>query len=271
MWPDRWPAFVGVLVIILCVPGPDFFVIVRHSLTDVRAGMRAAAGNLTGLLVHTALAAAGVSTLLAAKPALLGAIRLAGAGYLAWLGVVALRACLPRSGEPNGMRLRLPGRRASKASGTRSTPETGVTGTMDAMPPGGWDPGSDLRGAGPDAAFGGSGLDASEMPGSEWGMSERKAHPFRDGLATNLLNPKAVLFFVGVIPQFVSPDGSVTVQTLFLAATTLAFVVMWWTTVVTVVGRGIQPLLGPGAERMFNGVSAVALLGLAASFVVAAF
>jgi len=62
-------------------------------------------------------------------------------------------------------------------------------------------------------------------------MSEREAAPdiphdryagarlaFRRGLITNLLNPKAAVFFMTVVPNFVRPDGSVIWQTLLLSA-----------------------------------------------------
>ena len=40
---------------------------------------------------------------------------------------------------------------------------------------------------------------------------------FQRGLITNLLNPKAAVFFIAVVPTFVRPGGSVVVQTLLLA------------------------------------------------------
>lgn len=41
---------------------------------------------------------------------------------------------------------------------------------------------------------------------------------FERGLLTNLLNPKAAVFFVTVMPTFVRPEGSVVAQTLILSA-----------------------------------------------------
>jgi threonine/homoserine/homoserine lactone efflux protein len=40
---------------------------------------------------------------------------------------------------------------------------------------------------------------------------------FQRGLITNLLNPKAAVFFITVVPNFVRPDGSVVLQTLMLS------------------------------------------------------
>jgi threonine/homoserine/homoserine lactone efflux protein len=63
----------------------------------INAGLRgrsvlpAAAGLLLGYVGLTAVVAAGVGTLVAGSPVALGALTLAGAGYLIWLGVGALR------------------------------------------------------------------------------------------------------------------------------------------------------------------------------------
>ena len=50
----------------------------------------------------------------------------------------------------------------------------------------------------------------------------RSHHPYLDGLAGNLLNPKALLFFLGFMPQFVVPGhGMVAGQILLMAGTTV--------------------------------------------------
>ena len=45
---------------------------------------------------------------------------------------------------------------------------------------------------------------------------------FRRGLITNLLNPKAAVFYIAVLPGFVEPTGVVMTQTLLLSATYIA-------------------------------------------------
>src|ERR1043165_3036704 len=46
---------------------------------------------------------------------------------------------------------------------------------------------------------------------------------FRRGLITNLLNPKAAVFYVAVLPEFVAPQGSgIVAQTLSLSAVYVA-------------------------------------------------
>jgi hypothetical protein len=73
-------------------PGPDTILILRYALTSGRvAGLAAVAGVQIGLVVHTALAAAGVSALIASSPVLFEGLAVAGAAYLAWLGLQGFR------------------------------------------------------------------------------------------------------------------------------------------------------------------------------------
>jgi threonine/homoserine/homoserine lactone efflux protein len=64
-------------------------------------------GVYAGVLVHIALAAAGVAALVAAHPALFTALRIAGAAYLVWLGVQAIRAAI-RGGAGDGAAVAAP-------------------------------------------------------------------------------------------------------------------------------------------------------------------
>src|SRR3546814_9714056 len=81
---------VGVVVIVL-LPGPNSMFVLSVAARDgMRRAYRAACGVFVGDLVLMVLAAAGVASLLRAYPQLFFALKWAGAGYLAWLGLSML-------------------------------------------------------------------------------------------------------------------------------------------------------------------------------------
>ncbi|WP_338694043.1 LysE family translocator [Streptomyces sp. Q6] len=85
-------AFTGVAAGMVALPGADFTVVVRNSLVSRRAGVACALGVAGGLLVHTALAVAGVAAVLTAVPALFRALQIAGGAYVLHLGVRTLQS-----------------------------------------------------------------------------------------------------------------------------------------------------------------------------------
>lgn len=120
-------------------PGPDFAIVVRHSLARGRAaGLWTAAGIGSGILFHVGYGLFGLAWLTRTVPGALSVIALAGAAFLLWMGLRALRA---------------------------PPPATSVATTEAAAP----------------VASG----------GNAW-------RDYGAGLATNVLNPKATLFFVAL-------------------------------------------------------------------------
>ena len=159
--------FIATAIVLILTPGQDTFFILGRSIASGRpAGIAAALGVSAGTIVHTCLAALGLSALLATSPYAFMAVKLAGAAYLLYIGV---RALLTRS---NG----LPG------------------------------------------AQNGDGNDG------RWSA-------FRQGIVTNLLNPKVALFFLALMPQFISAGSTHKVGAFLVLG--LSFVTMglaWCTT-----------------------------------------
>ncbi len=125
-------------------PGPDFALILRQSLRYGRTtAIRSAFGIGCGILVHVSYALLGLGLLVRNSPMGFTILKVAGTGYLAWMGWRALQS-------------------------------RGPTHLMveDETPPGA------RRGA------------------------------WRRGFLTNVLNPKAALFFVTLYTTLVSPDTS---------------------------------------------------------------
>lgn len=134
--------FLLLTLTILIIPGPDvLFVMARALGQGTRAGLLSVVGIGAGVLVHTALAAFGLSRLFLHVPAAYEIVRYAGIAYLIYLAIRILRE-----------------RRSFQAD--------------DASP-------------------------ARDPP----------ARLVRQAFLTNLLNPKAALFFVAILPQMV-PGGA---------------------------------------------------------------
>ncbi len=76
--------------LLVITPGADWAYMINAGLRG-RSVLPAAAGLLLGYVALTAVVATGVGTLVAGSPVALGVLTLAGAGYLIWLGVGALR------------------------------------------------------------------------------------------------------------------------------------------------------------------------------------
>jgi len=69
------------------LPGPDFFLILRNTLSSGRLiGYMTLLGNRVSLCIHISLAIGGLSIVLQNSPGLFLVVRLLGAGYLIYLG-----------------------------------------------------------------------------------------------------------------------------------------------------------------------------------------
>lgn len=89
---NLWLYFVVVFGIIV-LPGLDMaFVMASSILGGRRAGLAAVGGIVAGGLCHLLMATAGIAVLLKLWPALFNVLLLAGAAYIAWMGVGFLRS-----------------------------------------------------------------------------------------------------------------------------------------------------------------------------------
>jgi threonine/homoserine/homoserine lactone efflux protein len=85
-------AYTAAAVILVITPGPDMTLFLGQTLAGGRArGIAAYLGASAGLVVHTMLAAFGLSALLAHSAAAFGVLKIAGVAYLLWLAFQALR------------------------------------------------------------------------------------------------------------------------------------------------------------------------------------
>ena len=91
--------YLVVVFVAMIAPGPDMmFVLATGARGGARAGLLATLGVASSEIVQITAVAAGLSALFAAAPAAFTVLRLAGAAYLLYLGVQALRSA--RRGSP---------------------------------------------------------------------------------------------------------------------------------------------------------------------------
>ncbi len=89
----HWSAFLSAAVLLNLSPGPDMaFILGQTARGGTRAGFAAMLGIWGGAFGHVIMAAAGLSVILATSALAFSAVKWAGAAYLIWLGVKALRA-----------------------------------------------------------------------------------------------------------------------------------------------------------------------------------
>lgn len=166
------PLFVTVVtvhVLAVASPGPDFVLCVRHSLAHGRAaGTWTGLGFALGVVVHCTLAALGLAVLVERSLLIFSAVKLLGAAYLVYMGVMALR---------------------SRSSGR--APDMAEAAALPALSP---------------------------------------ARAVLSGFVTNLLNPKAILYFLGVFTMVVSPEVPASVL-LSVSAVMVALTFAWFSLV----------------------------------------
>ncbi|MGO4725854.1 MULTISPECIES: LysE family translocator [unclassified Inquilinus] len=194
-------AFLGVSLLVIVTPGPDTAVTVRNALLGGRAGgIFTALGVSLGQAVWAFATSLGIVALLVASEPLFLAVKYAGAAYLVWLGLHALRAA--------------------------------------------WRPGM------ADAAT------------TAQARRLGRGTAFRQGLVSDLGNPKMAVFFASLLPQFV-PDGQPAFA-VFLALG-LVFSLMtfaWLAAYAVAVAKAGDVLRRPRIRRAIEGVTGVLLIAL---------
>lgn len=155
--------FVVSAILLNLVPGSDtVYVLTRAIVGGRKKGVISALGISTGILVHTLLAALGLSVILRESALAFNIMKIAGAGYLVFLGIKAV---------------------VSKKPLFDSDPES---------------------------------------------LDESPLKVYRQGVLTNVLNPKAALFFLALLPQFVSQSaGSSPLPFLALGLTFFTTSTIW--------------------------------------------
>lgn len=90
--PNLW-IFISALVVVYLLPGADMILLLQTGATEGRAhAIATALGLAAARVIHVALAAFGLATLLRASPVAFDVMRYAGMAYLVWMGIGILRS-----------------------------------------------------------------------------------------------------------------------------------------------------------------------------------
>ncbi len=186
--------FLVVAAVVVVTPGVDMALVTRNAIVHGgRGGLATALGVNVGIAFWSIAAAVGLAALVAASAEAFTAVRLAGAAYLVYLGIQALRS----------------------------------TGSEEAV------------------------------------RGRRGAQPFRQGVVSNLLNPKIAVFFTSLLPQFVGAEATAA-ELLLLGALFNLMGLAWLSAYALAVARGRHVLSRPRLRRTIDRVSGAVLIGLGA-------
>ncbi len=169
MDPSLLAGFALVSLTLACTPGADWAYIISSAISR-RSFVPAVIGLLVGYLFHTALVAAGIAALVAGSPQLLSWLTAIGALYLFWLGISTLRNWRSAAFHDGPLEEIEAEDRLEMAGASAPQPTSGTL-TMIRKPK--------LRRATPRADF-------------------------AKGVLTSATNPKALLLYVALIPQFIT-------------------------------------------------------------------
>ncbi|BFJ00913.1 LysE family translocator [Priestia megaterium] len=101
----------------------------------------------------------------------------------------------------------------------------------------------------------------SNIPSSEKEEQSKETSAFRQGLVSNVLNPKVAVFFLTFLPQFVQNDQNVTLQLLLMGITYTILAITWFFVFVFFINYLRKRLTTPSVQRFMDKATGVVLIG----------
>jgi threonine/homoserine/homoserine lactone efflux protein len=175
-------------------PGVDTVLVIRNTTRGGWGdGAATSLGICCGLFVHATVSAAGIAVILLQSAWAFRVLKLAGAAYLVFLGIVSLRSAARR--------------------------DAAVAFTQEGRA----------------------------------GRPLILRRSLREGFLCNVLNPKAVVFYMAFLPQFIDPRGSALRQALFLAGLHFFIAMVWQCLLAALVERARTLLSSRRVRRLLDG------------------
>ncbi|MEV6828828.1 LysE family translocator [Amycolatopsis sp. NPDC051102] len=200
---STYAGFTAMMAFLAMMPGPDTMIVLKNALTG---GARGGAWACTGITVANFLqgtaAALGLGAVLTRSQPVFLTLKWAGAAYLVYLGIQALRGAW--------------------------------RGHYDAL--------DDVRRA-----------------------RATRGRRFREGFLSNITNPKVIVLYLSVLPQFLTPGVTDQGDALLLAYTVAALGVVWQVLLLFFVHRVRGWLERRRVRRVMDGATGTALVGFGAA------
>ena len=89
-----------------------------------------------------------------------------------------------------------------------------------------------------------------------------KGRPFRQGLLTNLFNPKIAVFYSTFLPQFIGPGDSALAVSMLLACVHIAFGIAWLSLYAWLLARAVEAFKGSRLRRALDALTGTVLIAL---------
>lgn len=108
-----------------------------------------------------------------------------------------------------------------------------------------------------------------QQPTSASNTPHNTRSPIMQGFLNNVFNPKAWVFYLTFMPQFLTSDGPMFTQTLLMGAVVVACATAWWVAYVTAIGflntalarSRVRTIIDAGAGAALTGLGAATLSG----------
>ncbi|WP_297796586.1 LysE family translocator [uncultured Marinobacter sp.] len=101
MFSELFWAYLVAITLLTVTPGVDSLLVMRNTgRGGLKDGCVTSVGICSGLFIHAALSALGISILLVETAWAFSALKWAGACYLVWLGIASLRQAMRREDKP---------------------------------------------------------------------------------------------------------------------------------------------------------------------------
>ena len=204
---ENYLGFVLAAILLNLTPGTDTMYIITRSVSQGnKAGLYSVLGIVTGILVHTVLAALGLSIILANSPLAFTIVKYIGASYLCYLGIKMLM-----SKQPSLLANHLP-------KSSPSAPANSI---------------------------------------AHWQI-------YKQGVLTNVFNPKVALFFLAFFPQFIDPSYAHSALSFLILGLSFALTGFVWCSCLALLASKFSANLrkNPAIEVLLNKISGVVFIGL---------